>query len=92
MDGFVKVAGEVVHYHVQIFFVSLVSEKTVTDFQHIRVVQPLQDLQLPILVFLVLKHSLYCHHLQRLLVSGLVDYPECTATHLVLHLIPSGPR
>ena len=54
-------------------------------------VEHLQNLQLPVLVFLVLKDLLHGHHLQGSSVSGFVHHSKCATAHLILEDIPLCP-
>ena len=82
----------VVHNNIQVLLSSLLVEESLLHFEHIYMIQLLEDLKLPIFVFFVLEHLLNSHHLQSILISTFVHYPESATAYHLLETVFVSPR
>lgn len=87
MKRFVEIAGKIVHYNVQILLIPLVGKETILDAKGVRMIQCLQDLQLPILILFILEYAFYCHHFQGSFVSGLMNHSKRSVSYLIFKSI-----
>lgn len=92
--GFVEIVLVVVHNNIQVLLAGLllVGEEGILHGEHIRMMQHLQNIKLPILIIFILIHFLNRNNLQSLFISSFMHSPKCSTAYFPINLITVRPH